>query len=172
MPHAEETLWNCRAVTAENLTAEGDYFAFGLSDSKFSDFTLTGNYSFDGAKNITIENSRLISKDAFWNTENVTVKNSFISGEYIGWNSVNLTLIDCTVESHQGFCYAENLKMENCRVINTDLAFEYSTVDATLTGRVESIKNPSGGIIRAEDIGEIISEPDRIDPGKTKIIKG
>lgn len=172
MPHAEETLWNCRAVTAENLTAEGDYFAFGLSDSKFSDFTLTGNYSFDGAKNITIENSRLISKDAFWNTENVTVKNSFISGEYIGWNSVNLTLIDCTVESHQGFCYAENLKMENCRVINTDLAFEYSTVDATLTGRVESIKNPSGGNIKAEDIGEIISEPDKIDPGKTKIIKG
>ena len=57
-------------------------------------------------------------------------------------------------------------------MINTDLAFEYSTVDATLTGRVESIKNPSGGIIKAEDIGEIISEPDRIDPGKTRIIKG
>lgn len=172
MPNAEETLWHCRAVTAERLTAEGDYFAFGLSDSEFSDFTLTGNYSFDGAKNVKIKNSRLISKDAFWNTENVTVENSFISGEYIGWNSANLTLINCTVESHQGFCYAENLKMENCRVINTDLAFEYSTVNAVLAGRVESIKNPSGGVIKAEDIGEIISEPDKIDPAKTKIIKG
>lgn len=172
MPNAEETLWHCRAVTADRVDAAGDYFAFGLSDSVFNAFTLTGNYSFDGAKNIRIENSRLISKDAFWNAENVTVKNSFISGEYIGWNSVNLTLINCTVESHQGFCYAENLKMENCRVINTDLAFEYSTVNAELTGRIESIKNPSGGVIRAEDIGEIISEPDKIDPDKTKIIKG
>ena len=172
MPNAEETLWHCKGVKAERVTAKGDYFAFGLSESEFNNLTLTGNYSFDGAKNVTIENSRLISKDAFWNTENVTVKNSFISGEYLGWNSVNLTLIDCTVESHQGFCYAENLKMENCRVINTDLAFEYSTVKASLTGKIESIKNPSGGIIKAEDIGEIISEPDKIDPGKTKIIKG
>lgn len=172
LPNAQETLWQCDTVSAKNVTARGDYFAMNIENAEFSDFNLSGNYSFDGAKNVVIKNSRLISKDAFWNSENVRVENSFISGEYLGWNSENLTLVNCTVESHQGLCYAKNLKMENCLILNTDLAFEYSTVDASLRGRVESIKNPSGGVIRAEEIGEIIMEEEKINPSATKIIKG
>lgn len=171
-PNAEETLWHCKDITAEHVTAAGDYFAMGASDACFSHLTLTGKYSFDGVENVVIKNSRLLSKDAFWNSKNVRVENSFISGEYLGWNSENLSLVGCTVESHQGLCYAKNLKMENCRIINTDLAFEYSTVDATLSGRVESIKNPLSGTIRVEAVGEIILEEDKINPADTRIIKG
>ena len=112
----------------------------------------------------------MLSKDSFWNSENITVYDSYISGEYLGWNSKNLTLINCTVESLQGMCYIDNLTMKNCKLINTSLAFEYSTVDADITSKIDSVMNPSGGIIRAEHIDTLIMEADKIDKTKTKII--
>ena len=133
-------------------------------------FDLLGNYAFDGAKNITISNSTLITKDAFWNSENITVKNSTVRGEYLGWNSKNLTFINCTMESFQGLCYIENLTLKNCRLINTTLAFEYSTVEADIDGGVDSVLNPSGGTITADFIGELKIEKDKVDPEKTRII--
>ena len=168
---AAETLWNCRDVRLSNVTASrADYFAMNCENMTVDNLTLYGNYTFDGAKNVTIRNSKLLSKDAFWNSENITVYDSFISGEYLGWNSKNLTLINCTVESLQGMCYIENLVMKNCRILNTTLAFEYSTVKAQIDSRVDSVLNPAGGIIRAQSIGELILEKDRIDPEKTVIL--
>ncbi len=168
--NAAETLWSCEGVELEHVTARGDYFAMNSRNLTLKEFTLAGNYSFDGVKNMEIHHARLLSKDAFWNSENVTVYDSFISGEYLGWNAKNLTLINCTIESLQGMCYIDNLVMKNCRLLNTTLAFEYSTVDAEITGKVASIMNPSGGTIRAESIGELILERDKIDPDKTRII--
>ena len=168
--NAAETLWSCKNVHAKNITAKGDYFAMNSENMEFTNLNLAGNYSFDGCKNVVIRSSKLLSKDAFWNSENITVYDSFISGEYLGWNSKNLTLINCTIESLQGMCYIENLVMKNCKLINTTLAFEYSTVDAEITGRIDSVKNPTSGIIRAESIGELIMEKDKIDVNKTRII--
>lgn len=170
--NAQETLWSCDGVTMENVTARGDYFAMNSNNMKISGFELLGNYSFDGCRNIEMRNSKLVSKDAFWNTENVTVYDSFISGEYLGWNARNLTLVNCTVESLQGLCYIDNLVMKNCRLINTTLAFEYSSVDADISGRVDSVLNPSEGTIKADYIGELILEKDMVDTGKTRIICG
>lgn len=169
-PNAAETLWSCDAVNMEHVTAKGDYFAMNSQNMVIRDLTLYGNYSFDGVKNMEIHHSRLLSKDAFWNSENVTVYDSFISGEYLGWNAKNLTLINCTVESLQGMCYIDNLVMKNCKLLNTTLAFEYSTVDAQIEGRIDSVLNPSGGMIRADSIGELIMERDKIDPQKTTVI--
>lgn len=168
-PNAAETLWNCDGVTMEQVTAKGDYFAMNSQNMKLSDFQLVGNYSFDGVKNMEIRRAKLLSKDAFWNSENVTVYDSFISGEYLGWNAKNLTLINCTIESLQGMCYIENLVMKNCRLLNTTLAFEYSTVDVEIDGKVDSVMNPSGGTIKADYIGELIMEKDKVDPDKTVI---
>ena len=167
--NAAETLWSCEQVAMKHVTAKGDYFAMNCADMEIDGLTLDGNYGFDGVKNVTIRNSKLLTKDAFWNTENVTVCDSFLSGEYLGWNSKNLKLVNCTIESLQGLCYIENLVMENCKLINTTLAFEYSTADAEITV-ADSILNPAGGSIRAERIGELILEPDKIDPEKTEIL--
>ena len=169
-PNASETLWHCGNVTMENVSAKGDYFAMNCTDMEIDNFQLVGNYSFDGAKNVTIRNAKMLSKDAFWNSENITVYDSFISGEYLGWNAKNLTLINCTIESLQGMCYIENLVMKNCKLINTTLAFEYSTVDADICSKIDSVMNPSGGIIRADHIDELIIEKDKVDESKTKII--
>ena len=170
IPHAAETLWNCSGVTMERVTAKGDYFAMGSENMVIRDLILYGNYSFDGVKNVDIHNSKLLSKDAFWNSDNVTVYDSFISGEYLGWNAKNLTLVNCTIESLQGMCYIENLVMKNCKLLNTTLAFEYSTVDADIVSNIASVLNPSGGIIRADSISELIIENDKVDPSKTVII--
>lgn len=169
-PNAAETLWNCDGVTLDQVVATGDYFAMNSQNMDIRGLTLYGNYSFDGVQNVTIRHSRLLSKDAFWNSDHVTVYDSFISGEYLGWNAKNLTLINCTVESLQGMCYIDNLVMKNCKLLNTTLAFEYSTVDAEIDSRIDSVMNPTSGIIRTDSIGELIMERDKIDPEKTTII--
>ena len=169
-PNAAETLWQCRNVRMKNVTAKGDYLAMNCEDMEIEHLDLDGNYSFDGARNITIRNSRLMSKDAFWNSENITAENCYISGEYLGWNSKNLTLINCTIESLQGLCFCENLTLINCRLVNTTLAFEYSTVNADIIGTVDSIKNPSGGVIKCDGIGELIMEEDKVDVSKTEFV--
>ncbi len=169
-PNAAETIWSCSRVTLDHVTAKGDYFAMNCEDVRVDGLTLYGNYSFDGAKNVEIHDSRLLSKDSFWNSENVTVYDSFISGEYLGWNSKNLTLVNCTVESLQGMCYIDNLVMKNCKLLNTTLAFEYSTVDADITSRIDSVLNPSGGRITADSIGELTIEKDKVDPSKTIVV--
>ena len=169
-PNAAETLWNCSQVKMQNVTAKGDYFAMGSSDMELDNFTLVGDYSFDGAKNLTIRNARMLSKDAFWNCEDVTVYDSFISGEYLGWNAKNVTLINCTIESEQGMCYMDNLKMENCRLLNTNLAFEYATVDAQIDSKIDSVKNPISGKIRAKQIDEIIFDNPDVKKENTDIV--
>ncbi len=82
-------------------------------------------------------------------------------------------LVNCTVESLQGMCFMENLVLKNCKLPNTTLAFEYSdNISVDIKGSIESVKNPAGGLIRAESIGEIIMENENVDVTRTKIVCG
>jgi hypothetical protein len=169
MPNALESFWNCKDIKLKNVSARGDYFCMGCENIYAEGLTVDGNYAFDGARNIEINGARLISKDAFWNCENVVVRDSVIIGEYLGWNSKNITFINCTVESNQGLCYMQDVKLENCKLLNTDLCFEFATVDAEVTTEIDSVKNPISGSIRAKAIRELIMDEDLIDPKKTVI---
>ena len=170
--YALETMWNCKDIVLTDVYVKGDYFGFGSESIEASNLEIDGNYCFDGGKNIVIRNSKLISKDAFWNTENVTVYDSLIVGEYLGWNSKNVTFVNCKIESEQGLCYMDNVKLVNCELINTTLAFEYSTVEATINSTVGSIKNPISGVIKVNGVEELILEEEYVDITKTKIIVG
>ena len=170
-PNASETLWNCDNVAVANVSAKGDYFAMNSKNMTIDGLTLYGNYSFDGVENVVVKNSKLLSKDAFWNSKNVTVYDSFISGEYLGWNAENLTLVNCTIESLQGLCYIDKLVMKDCKLLNTTLAFEYSTdINVTVKGDIASVFNPLSGRIAADRIEELIIEKDRVDPTRTTIV--
>lgn len=169
MPNALETAWSCTDIYLKDVALRGDYFAMNSDNIYAENLTVNGNYAFDGSKNIVIKNSKLISKDAFWNCENVTVSDSIIIGEYLGWNSKNITFVNCTIESNQGLCYMDNVKLCDCRLLNTDLAFEFSTVDATVTTEIDSVKNPISGRIHARSIREIILDENLISPEKTEI---
>lgn len=169
MPNAEETFWNCQNIKLDNVSANGHYFAMNSENIQISNFSLSGNYAFDGAKDIEIHHAKILSKDAFWNCENVTVYDSLIIGEYLGWNAKNVRFVNCTIDSLQGMCYMDHVVLENCKLLNTTLAFEYSSVDADIISSVDSVTNPYEGVIRAEDIKDIILEEQYINPSKTKI---
>ena len=131
---------------------------------------LQGNYSFQYSKNVVIRNSNLDTKDAFWESENVTVYNSRIQGEFLGWYSKNLRLVNCHIGGTQPLCYCENLILENCTFgADADLAFEYSSVQATVQGHVVSVKNPRSGFIKAGSIGQIILDQNIKEPGNCQI---
>jgi len=167
---AEETLWNCKNIEMKDVQANGNYFGMNSENIRMDNLSVVGNYAFDGAKNIEVHNSTFISKDAFWNCENVTIYDSKISGEYLAWNTKNITLINCTIESDQGLCYIDGLKMINCKLLRTDLAFEYcSNIDAEITTDVMSIKNPISGSIKVKSVDNIIFDDPEIDQQKTEI---
>lgn len=148
--------WCCRGVEIEGGDLTSEYFLLNSSDIKIDGLHFKGKYSFQYTKNVEIRNAVLDTKDAFWHSENVTIYDSEIKGEYAAWYSKNLKLVRCKVSGTQPFCYVENLVMEDCTTEGCDLAFEYSSVNATINGRIESIKNPLSGSIEADDIGEII----------------
>jgi len=166
----EETLWDCQKVKIKNTEFKGDYVLFHSSEVELDHFLLDGNYSFQHVRNMTIRNSTIRSKDAFWNSENITVYDSDIDGQYLGWYSKNLKLVNCTIRGTQPLCYCQGLVLENCRLIETDLSFELSDVDAHVTTVIKSVKNPKSGSIRAKGIEEIIMEESEINQANTEII--
>ena len=51
----------------------------------------------------------------------------------------------------------------------TDLSFERSEVQARVNGRIEGVKNPLRGSIRADEIGELLIEKEYVNPDDTDI---
>ena len=170
--NALETFWDCRGISLKDVEVENaDYIYMHSSGIRIQDYRQQGNYSFQYCKDVEIRNAVMDTKDAFWMTENVTVYDSRINGEYLGWYSKNLTLVNCHIEGTQPLCYAEDLVLENCTFgPDADLAFEYSTVKATIKGNITSVKNPRSGMISAGSIGEVIIDHNIKAPGDCRII--
>ena len=60
--------------------------------------------------------------------------------------------------------------MENCEIApDGDLAFEESTLDATVNSVITSVKNPTSGVIRAKGYGEIILDENIKAPADCRI---
>ena len=161
--------WSVRGIRMISSQAESEYFMMRSEDLIFDDVKLKGKYSFQYVKNAEIRNSDFDTKDAFWHARNVTVRDSVIKGEYLAWYSENLTMINCTIIGTQPFCYCRKLKLENCRMIDADLCFERSEVNAHITTPLISIKNPLSGRIELPELGEIIRD---IPEAKGQILVG
>jgi len=173
--NALETLWDCDQVVIKNSRIENaDYLGMHTDNVRIENFHLDGNYAFQYSKNVEVRNSLLNSKDSFWETENVTLIDCEINGEYLGWYSKNLRLIRCHITGEQPLCYCENLYMEDCTMgDDANLAFEYSTIEATVKGNVHSIKNPTSGSIEVDSVGDIIIDENQKSPADCKIkVKG
>jgi len=172
IPNADETFWHCNDVTLEDVEVENaPYIFMHCNNIKISNYKQKGNYSFQYCKNIEIRNAIIHSKDAFWNSENVTIYDSEIIGEYLAWHSKNVKLVNCYIGETQPLCYADGLQLINCRFReDSDLAFEYSEVDAEISGHITSIKNPRTGRIKADSVGEIIIDKNIKKPANCKIL--
>ena len=148
--------WFSDNVTLTDSNLEGEYVFLRTSNIKMSEVKQKGKYSFQYIENSTFENCNFDTKDAFWHAKNVTVRNSVIKGEYLAWYSEGLTLENCTVIGTQPLCYAKGLRLINCRMIDADLSFERSEVEASLTEPIISIKNPLSGTVTVPLVKEMI----------------
>ena len=153
---SEEFGWKSKGIRMADSTLNAQYLFLDSKDVSLERVKMSGKYSFQYMENLTIRDCYLDTKDAFWHSKNVTVYNSVVKGEYLGWFSDGLTLIDCKISGTQPLCYCRNLKLVNCTMEDTDLAFEYSDVEASILGHVDSIKNPRSGEIVVDSVGEII----------------
>ena len=171
MPMAQETFWDCKDLVLRNVeTSDANYIFMHCENVDIDKYELHGNYSFQYAKNAVIRNANLQTKDAFWESENVTVYDSVINGEFLGWYARNLRLVRCHIGGSQPLCYCENLILEDCTFADdADLAFEYSSVQATVKGHIVSVKNPRSGFIKAGSIGEVILDQNAKAPGNCQI---
>lgn len=148
--------WSVNNICVEDSTAAGEYFMMRSSDVVFKNVEFTGKYSFQYVENAVIENCVLHTKDAFWHAKNVVIKKCVVEGEYLAWYAENITFENCKISGTQPFCYCKNLKLINCEMVDADLSFEKSEVEAELTAPIVSIKNPKSGYIKVPEVGELI----------------
>ena len=152
-----EFIWKVDGLTIEGVNIlESEYPFFEVKNAKICHLSMKGKYSFQYDENIEISSSNFDTKDAFWHSKNMTIRDSVIKGEYLAWYSENLTFINCKIIGTQPFCYCKNLVLQNCSMEQCDLAFERSEVRAEITSRIDSVKNPLNGFIKALEIGNII----------------
>ena len=150
--------WSVRGIRMEDTVAVSEYFMMRSENLTFGGVNFKGKYSFQYIKNATFENCVFDTKDAFWHGENITVRDSVVKGEYLAWYSDGLTLINCKIIGTQPLCYCKNLKLIDCEMVDTDLAFEKSEVEAVITTKIDSIKNPLSGCIQVPEAGEVIMD--------------
>ena len=149
--------WRCRGVTVRDSRLEGEYAFFESSRLDVRGLQFKGKYSFQYVDGLEIADSRLDTKDAFWHAKNVTVRDCLVRGEYLAWFAENITFENCRIIGTQPSCYRKGLKLVNCEMVDCDLSFEYSDVEADVKGGIDSVKNPRSGHITADSIGEIIT---------------
>ena len=169
--YSNEFGWKCKNIEVLKSRINSEYAFFDSKNIKLDNVSFSGKYSFQYIDNLEITNSFLNTKDAFWHSENVIVKDSVVKGEYLAWFSKNITFVNCTIVGTQPFCYVENLKLVNCKMIDADLAFEYSSVDADIISEIDSIKNPKSGVIKCLGVKEVINEDSIMESNYELIIK-
>lgn len=154
---AEETFWRVDGIRIKNVKLHDGTYPFMFSQNIFIDgLESDSKYVFQYCKNVEIHYSKIITKDSFWECENITIFDSVLDGEYLAWHSKNVRLVNCHLAGEQLLCYADNLVLENCTFDEAcDRVFEYSTVQADIKGKITNIKNPTSGLIVADEIGSI-----------------
>ncbi|HJA92175.1 MAG TPA: DUF3737 family protein [Candidatus Eisenbergiella merdipullorum] len=150
--------WSVHDMEMEDCTAQSEYFMMRSTNLHFRNVDLKGKYSFQYIEDSEFDHCRFDTKDAFWHAKNVVVKNSLVKGEYLAWYCENVTFENCRITGTQPLCYCKGLKLINCEMVDTDLAFERSDVQAEVTTPVISIKNPLSGRITVPSVGEIIRD--------------
>lgn len=161
--------WSVHNMEMENCMAQSEYFMMRSDSLAFKGVQLTGKYSFQYIQNSVFEDCVFDTKDAFWHAKSVVVRNSVVKGEYLAWYCENVTFENCKIIGTQPFCYCKGLKLIDCEMEDTDLCFEKSEVEASITTPVISIKNPLSGRISVPSVGEVIRDDNQ---SKGEVVSG
>lgn len=154
---ADETFWRCRFIEGRNLELHNGTYPFMFCENiRINGLKSDSMYMFQYCKNVELHNAQIVTKDSFWECENIAIYDSVLDGEYLAWHSKNVRLVNCHLAGEQLLCYADHLILENCTFDKAcDRIFEYSNVEADISGHIENIKNPTSGHIVADSIGSV-----------------
>lgn len=156
--------WSTRNLTMRGCTAKSEYFLMRGAHLRLENVRFSGKYSFQYVEDVVLDHCELDTKDAFWHARNVVIRNSLVKGEYLAWYCENVTFENCTIVGTQPLCYCTGLRLINCKMIDCDLAFERSEVQASITTPVVSVKNPlAGSRIALPAVGEVIRDIEGAD---------
>lgn len=159
--------------TGERPLFHGEHLEIG--DTIFGE----GESPLKESSDITLKNSMFQWKYPLWYSKNVVAQDCtwaemaragvWYTDRFLilNWQAI---ILNCTIESLQGMCYIDNLVIKNCKLLNTTLAFEYSTIDVEITDGITSVLNPASGMIRAQSIDTLILDPAKTDPAETQIV--
>lgn len=150
--------WSVQNIQMEDCMVQSEYFMMRSTHLNFQHVNLKGKYSFQYIQDSVFENCTFDTKDAFWHAKNVLVRNCVVKGEYLAWYCENVTFENCKIIGTQPLCYCKGLRLIDCEMIDADLCFERSEVEASVTTPVVSIKNPLSGHVCAPEVGEIIRD--------------
>lgn len=153
--------WSVHEIEMKDSTVQSEYFMMRSDKLRFTGVRMKGKYSFQYIEDSVFEDCVFDTKDAFWHAKNVIVRNSVVKGEYLAWYCEDVTFENCKIIGTQPLCYCKNLKLVDCEMLDTDLCFEKSEVEATITTPVVSIKNPLSGHIYVPEVGEVIRDDAR-----------
>ncbi len=159
--------WSVHQMEMENSTVESEYFMMRSDFLTFRNVTLKGKYSFQYIENSVFENCNFDTKDAFWHAKNIVVRDSVVKGEYLAWYCENVTFERCKIIGTQPLCYCKGLRLIDCEMVDTDLCFEKSEVEATIRTSLYRIKNPLSGHSHVQCVVEIIRDDEK---SKGKVI--
>lgn len=169
--------WYAKNITARNCTWFGMARAgvWYTDNITVEDAVIGAPKNFRRCRGVTLRNVNFSNAaETLWSCENVELDHVTAKGDYFAMNSRDMVLRDFKLVGNYSFDGVKNMEIHNARMLTKDafwnIAFEYSTVDAEITGKIDSVMNPSGGVIRADRIDELILEKDKVDPSKTKII--
>ncbi len=144
-------------MTLSDTVLSGEACLSYAVDLSVSNIDLTSNGAMRYAAGGTIDFSTLTGEDLLFGAKNITISDTVLDGSRIGWYSENITLDHCVISGQRPFAYAKNLRLIDCALDPscTD-AFERSTLDATLRGKLHSVRNPAHGSIIADELGEVV----------------
>ena len=157
---SEDFAWKCESIRLENCKLRGATVTplFDCSNVTLDGCEVVAKYILQYATNVNIYNTSIDTKDCLWHAKNVYCKNSKLVGEYLSWYSENVVYENCHIDSIQPLCYCKKLKLINCTMSNSNLAFEYSDVDADVRSHVDSIRNVLSGKVVVDSLGEYVQD--------------
>ena len=156
--NSDEFCWKTEGVKLENCKISGVYPLLCNNNVIIDNCDFQAKYILQYSENIKMFNTSIETKDTFWHAKNVYCKNCKLLGEYLAWYSENCVFENCHIDSIQPLCYCKKLKLINCTTANCNLSFEYSDVDVTIIGHIDSIRNVLSGKIVVDSLGEYVQD--------------
>ena len=157
---SEDFAWKCESIRLENCKVRGSTVTpmLDCTNVTIDGCDIVAKYLLQYSNNINIYNSSIDTKDCLWHAKNAYCKNCKLLGEYLAWYSENVVLENCHIDSIQPLCYCKKLKLINCTMSNSNLAFEYSDVEADVRSHVDSIRNVLNGKVVVDSLGEYVQD--------------